>query len=91
MKKYCKAYHIGDLRRFDGWREQREDQEPELSDEAIVYVCDDLSVVRSPITPDKSIVFANITPAWQTFCQEELHFALPADLPQAYRQAEKTS
>jgi len=89
MRKYCKAYHVKDLRQFDGWAEKREEGEPELTDDDIVYLWDDFTVVRSPVIPDKGLLFDNVTPAWQNFCTTTLQFAIPEDLRYAYEQQEE--
>lgn len=89
MRKYCRAYHLKDLRQFRGWTEKRDTQEPELSDEEIVYLWDDFTVVTSPIVPEKGVIFDAITPEWQEFCQHQLCFVIPEDLPYAYEQAQK--
>lgn len=91
MRKYCKAYHLGELRHFCNWTEKQESQDPELSDETIVYLWDDFTVVRSPMVSDKGVLFETVTPEWQTFCQEELRFVVPEDLQYTYTQAEGTS
>ncbi|HTK10965.1 MAG TPA: hypothetical protein VL485_27580 [Ktedonobacteraceae bacterium] len=86
MRKYCKAYYVKDLRAFADWTEQREETESELLDEDVVYLWDDFTVVRSPVLPDTGLVFATVTPHWQQFCRETLHFAIPEDLRYAYEQ-----
>jgi hypothetical protein len=84
-RKYCKAYHLQDLRQFRHWVEKREEQDPPLSDDDIVYLWDDFTVVRSPIIPEKGILFAQVTPEWQEFCQNTLCFEIPSDLRYAYQ------
>ena len=81
MRRYCKAYHLSDLRQFSGWQETTDESEPELTDETICYLWDDFTVVRSPIQ-EKGIIFADVTPEWQTFCKQTLLFEIPADLRQ---------
>ncbi len=83
-RKYCKAYHLHDLRQFSNWTEEWADQESELSDETVVYIWDDFTVVRSPITLDKGPIFDQVTPEWQEFCKDRLHFEIPEDLRYAY-------
>ncbi len=87
MRKYCKAYYLKDLRQFGQWTEKRDENEPELSDESIVYLWDDFIVVRSPVIPDKGLVFDDVTPEWQQFCKGTLNFEIPEDLRYAYEQA----
>lgn len=89
-RKYCKAYILKDLRQFSGWTEKREVNEPEMKDEDIVYLWDDGTVVTSPVIPDKGIVFEQVTPAWQEFCQTVLQFAIPEDLRYAYASSNET-
>ncbi len=89
MHKYCKAYHLKDLRQFHNWTEKHEENEEELSDDSVVYLWDDFTVVRSPVIPDKGLLFNEITPEWQAFCQEVLKFEIPEDLRYAYEQTEE--
>lgn len=89
IRKYCKAYHLRDLRQFSGWTEKREENEPELTDDDVVYVWDDFTVVRSPVIPNKGILFTEVTPEWQDFCTTTLKFEIPEDLRYAYEQAEE--
>jgi hypothetical protein len=83
MHKYCKAYHLKDLRQFNGWVEKRAENQAELADETICYVWDDFTVVTSPIL-ENSIIFDNVTPEWQHFCHTTLKFEIPEDLRYAY-------
>jgi hypothetical protein len=87
VRKYCKAHHLRDLRQFHGWTEKGEVDEAELSDEDIVYLWDDFTVVRSPVMPDRSLVFDAVTPEWKEFCATTLGFAIPEDLQYAYEPA----
>jgi hypothetical protein len=87
MKKYCKAYHLRDLRQFPEWREADTDAGTPLSDESIVYLWDDLTVVKSPIYPDKDVLWNAVTEDWQRFCRDTLHFEIPQDLRYAYAQS----
>lgn len=83
MRKYCKAYHLKDLRQFPSWSAyQKEDEE--LTDESIVYLWDDFTVVKSPVLADQGEIWHNATPEWETFCKETLHFEIPEDLRYAY-------
>src|ERR1700730_10718340 len=82
MRRYCKAYHLCDLRQFRGWKEIAEENEPELTDESICYLWDDFTVVRSPVQ-EKGILFNEVTSDWQTFCQQDLHFNIPEDIQRA--------
>jgi hypothetical protein len=79
MRRYCKAYHLRDMRQFGGWEEQGTGNDAGLSDDSIVYLWEDFTVVTSPIHPD-AVLFANVTPSWQDFCTHTLQFAIPDNL-----------
>ncbi|WP_201391873.1 hypothetical protein [Ktedonobacter sp. SOSP1-52] len=87
-RKYCRAYHLKDLRAFRDWAEKHDENEAELSGDNIVYLWDDLTVVKSPVIPDKGLIFDAVTPEWQDFCTTTLNFEIPEDLRYAYEQAE---
>src|SRR5215472_414263 len=89
IRKYCKAYYLKDLRVFEGWSEQREEKEAELTDEDVVYLWDDFVVVRSPVLPG-GVIFDQVTEVWQEFCHTTLGFEIPEDLRYAYEQNEET-
>jgi hypothetical protein len=88
IRKYCKAYYLKDLRQFSGWMEKREEGEPDLSDEDVVYLWDDFTVVKSPVLPG-GVIFDKATEEWQDFCRTALHFEIPEDLRYAYEQPEE--
>ena len=89
MKKYCKAYYLKDLRQFQGWSEKHEEEETELADDTVVYLWDDFSVVKSPVIPNKGLLFDDVTPQWKDFCKTTLQFEIPEDLRYAYQQTEE--
>ena len=91
MRKYCKAYYLKDLRQFPGWTEKRAEGEAELTDDDVVYLWDDFTVVTSPVIPDKGLLFDTITPEWQSFCTTTLHFEIPEDLRYAHEEQEAKS
>src|SRR5436309_5622087 len=88
IRKYCKAYYLKDLRQFSDWTEKREENESELTDEDVVYLWDDFVVVRSPVLPG-GVLFDQVTPQWQEFCQTTLGFEIPEDLRYAYKDLEE--
>lgn len=88
MRKYCKAYHLRDLRQFHAWEEILGEGEDALTDDAIVYLQDDLTVVKSPVLPDTGVIWSSVTAEWQEFCQKTLHFKIPADLCSGSKQGE---
>lgn len=81
MKKYCKAYPLGKLRQFGDWTERHTLPTVERTDETIVYLWDDFTVVENPILNEGDL-FDAVTPAWQQFCQQTLQFTIPEDLHQ---------
>lgn len=91
MRNYCKAYYLKDLRQFRQWVEKCEGDGEELSDDDVVYLWDDFTVVKSPIIPDKGLLFDEITPEWQVFCQKMLKFEIPEDLGYAYERTKEES
>ena len=90
IRKYCKAYYLKDLRAYSGWTEKHQDNESELADEDVVYLWDDFIVVRSPVLPG-GVIFDEVTPQWQDFCQTALQFEIPEDLRYAYEEVEEKS
>jgi len=86
VRTYCRAYPITELRQFSGWHESLSG----LTEEAIVFVHQDLSVTRS-MFHGKDVVFNNISSSWETFCKNQLAFAVPNDLELAALFAESKS
>lgn len=72
---YCKAYLIETLRKFPDWSEKPSS----LDDDTIVYVHSDFSVTLG-IWQHEDVVFQSSSPAWETFCRDELAFSVPTDL-----------
>jgi len=91
MRNYCKAYHLKDLRQYSHWSEKPDASEKALTDEDVVYLWDDFTVVLSPVIPDKGLLFADVTPEWEEFCHSALQFSIPEDLRYAYEQPDKKS
>jgi hypothetical protein len=79
-RRYCKAYYLRDLRQFSNWTEEKETPESGLSDDDVVYLWEDFTVVSNPVIPDKSVLFDAVTPEWQDFCTTTLKFEIPIDL-----------
>jgi hypothetical protein len=80
MKQYCKAYHLGDLRRFASWPDAETDEQKGLPDTAVVYIWDDLTVVTNPVAQDSDILWDTQSPQWERFCRDDLKFEIPEDL-----------
>ncbi len=87
-RTYCKAYHLKDFRQFPGWSEQAKAGEADLADDAIVYLWDDFTVVQTPIGTETGLLWDQVTPDWQEFCQTTLHFEIPEDLRFVYEEAQ---
>jgi hypothetical protein len=85
MQKYCKAYHLKDLRQFPLWQEPHQE---ELTEDTVVYLWDDLTVVKSPLLAGQ-VLWQSATPEWKAFCRETLLFAIPEDLRSVYEQDEQ--
>jgi hypothetical protein len=78
VRTYCRAYRLGELRAFTGWSDASAAED--LGDEDIVYLRDDLVVVRSPVSDDQHPIQSSVTPQWRDFCETRLGFGIPADL-----------
>jgi hypothetical protein len=77
MTPYFRAYLLRDLRSFPGWAEAVRSSECELTDESVVYLRDDLAVVRDPIQVDQGVLWDVVTPRWREYCSASLGFAPP--------------
>lgn len=75
MARYCRAYRIGELRKFPEWDDPRE-----LTDDVFVYLWDDFTVLQNPIQLDEQVLWDAVTPEWREFCHTELRFAVPQEL-----------
>lgn len=90
---YCKAYRLGELRRFHAWSEKRENWKVSpywtdelktlfdgpLSDEDAVFVHHDFTVTRW-MWHGEHLIFDDLTDEWRRFCGDVLGFRLPEDL-----------
>jgi hypothetical protein len=87
-REYCKAYHLGELRKFNGWSEDRSTGKVKLqvsdkphdgyNDETIVYLHQDFSVTES-MRRNERVIFSDVTPEWEEFCRNSLRFKVPDD------------
>ncbi|MDZ7264701.1 MAG: hypothetical protein ONB16_08965 [candidate division KSB1 bacterium] len=90
MSTYCKAYSLSKLRQYPGWTEKSENARKEmkpvdgkevevirkLTDNDYLYLHDSY-IVTDGILEDKNVIFDDVTPEWQKFCQEVLNFEIP--------------
>jgi len=82
-RKYCTAYHLGDLRKFSAWSSDAQD----LSDDDVVFLHQDYTVTKS-IWTGEDVVFDKVTDDWKEFCNNELRFAVPDNLDLITKPAE---
>lgn len=89
LANYARAYLLGELRKFSGWREEKinwKDAVPaeenghshELSENDVVFLHQDLTVTQL-IWPGENVIFDQVTPEWREFCAQELQFKVPTD------------
>lgn len=76
-ENYAKGYLLGDLRKFDGWREENGNSR-ELSDSDVVFLHQDFTVTQL-IWPGENVIFNQDTPEWRDFCSRQLQFKVPDD------------
>lgn len=99
-RNYCMAYHLGELRRYSAWTENKLDagngskqsgdqtSEPEvLADDEVVFLHQDYTVTKS-IWSGEDVIFDNVTEPWQDFCNTELRFSAPDSLDLIAKPAE---
>lgn len=87
-REYCKAYHLGELRTFNGWSEGGNNLKENVDgsdnahkgydDETIVYLHQDFSVTES-MRQNENVIFDDVTPEWEGFCRNSLQFKVPDD------------
>jgi ankyrin repeat protein len=96
-RKYCNAYHLGDLRRYPDWTENKLDNgsdgaqygEPQgLADADVVFLHHDYKVTKS-MWADEDVIFDQVTDQWKAFCTNELRFIVPDSLDLIPQPAEK--
>jgi hypothetical protein len=76
---YCKAYLLGDLRRFDSWSSVADARQASLADDTVCYIHEDLSVTETCFARDANLV-PHVTAEWESFCRGELQFEVPEDI-----------
>lgn len=92
-RKYCKAYHLRDLRVFPGFSESKinwkakevrnadngNPGEHEFADDDVVFVHQDFTVTQS-MWHNENVIFNQVTDEWKRFCEETLRFIVPDDI-----------
>src|SRR5215470_1758434 len=88
-RKYCKAYHLGNLRAYPGWNENQinwtdkkdvgdDDVKGALTDDKIVFIHQDFTVTES-MWHNENVIFSAVDSAWKEFCANSLQFSVPDD------------
>lgn len=96
QRKYCRAYHLADLRRFAGWSENPitadtknaehgsgNDQpaaHPPTLGDASIVYLHEDFAVTADVWRNENVVFDQGTAAWKEFCATVLNFKVPDDL-----------
>ena len=95
-RKYCTAYHLGDLRRYSAWSENKPASEDksaengsvqEPADNDVVFLHQDYTVTKS-MWAGEDVIFDNVTDQWKEFCVTQLQFAVPDSLDLIPQRAE---
>lgn len=75
---YCRAVPIAMLRTFSGWK----DEEPQgrIGDAEILFLHHDFTVTRSVLHGDDLLPGITSTPAWRSFCLDQLGFRPLTDI-----------
>ncbi|WP_031064524.1 hypothetical protein [Streptomyces sp. NRRL WC-3742] len=80
MTTYYRGFLLRDVRRFADWADSALPGSAELPDETVVFLREDLTVVRNPVLADQEVLWDSATPQWRAFCEQDLRFELPDDL-----------
>jgi uncharacterized protein len=88
QRKYCKAYHLRELRQYPAWAERRinwkqrensSDSEAPFPEDKIVFLHQDCSVTES-MWHNENVIFNDVNSDWEAFCLSSLKFKVPDDL-----------
>jgi hypothetical protein len=77
MLRYCRAYPVDELRRFEPL-DRRLTEMAEPPGDGVLFVWDDLGVTVST-RPGESLIDPG-TEHWRVFCEQELGFTVPQDV-----------
>lgn len=78
--QYCKAYRLKDFEQFANWEEKRiKGPDAESSEDEVAFLHHDYSVSQS-IWSNENVIFNDVTPEWQHFCNSVLGFKVPDPL-----------
>jgi hypothetical protein len=90
MGKYCRAYHLRDMRKYNKWKENTQNARKEkneidgqeiegirtLTDDSIVYLQENY-FVTDDVYKEQNILFDDVTPKWKEYCETKLEFKIP--------------
>lgn len=87
QRKYCKAFHLNDLRKYPRWSDNQingneknnGDAGAPFADDGVVFLHQDFTVTRSA-WHNEDVIFSAVDPAWEDFCLHSLNFKVPDDL-----------
>jgi len=90
QRQYCKAYHLGSLRKYPAWNETRvnwkknmgknnDEEESLFNDEKIVFIHHDYTVTES-VWHNENVIFNQPDSEWEEFCATSLKFWIPDDV-----------
>ncbi|MFD5943651.1 hypothetical protein [Streptomyces griseus] len=79
MKPYYRGFLLREVRAFADWAESATPEERDLPDDTVVYVRDDLAVVRHPVQAEQGVLWDTATLRWRAFCMDELRFEPPVE------------
>ena len=82
-RKYCTAYHLGDLRRYPAWSSNAEG----INDDDVVFLHQDYTVTKS-MWAGEDVIFDKVSDQWKDFCTTELRFVVPDSLDLIPQRAE---
>jgi len=104
MGRYCKAYMLGQVSKFDNWIAQAENarleeqetdegkqQAPrELTEDSVIYLQENY-IVTDGIYLDENVLFDDVTEDWKQFCSDTLGFEIPDYIAEIEKAAETTT
>jgi ankyrin repeat protein len=87
QRKYCKAFHMSDLRKYPKWSDNQIDRNEKnngdagaaFPDDDVVFLHQDFKVTRSA-WHNEDVNFDTVDPGWEEFCVNSLKFKVPDDL-----------
>jgi len=89
-RKYCKAYPLAELRKYQTWNESRINwkkskegdngsSDSPFTDDKIVFIHQDFTVTES-VWHNENVIFNQVNSDWEAFCSNSLKFKVPDDL-----------